>query len=81
MMNEAGFKRYFTVHSRKVTTATTLYQIGVDEQLIKERNGDKTQLGNTNVLDLNSSVFLAKFLTPPTLILERISMPSPVRPR
>lgn len=25
---------------------------------------DKTQLGNTNVLDLNSSVFLAKFLTP-----------------
>lgn len=31
----------------------------------------------TNVLDLNSSLYLAKFFIPPTLISESVSMPSP----
>lgn len=42
MVIEAGFIRNFTGHSGKVTTATTLYQIGVDEQLIKERTGHRS---------------------------------------
>lgn len=38
MMNEAGLNGYLTGHSGNVTTATTLYQIGVDKHLIKKRN-------------------------------------------
>jgi hypothetical protein len=37
MMYEAGFKGNYTGHSGNVTTATTLYHKGVDEQLILER--------------------------------------------
>lgn len=36
MMNEAEFERNFTGHSGKVTIAKTPFQMGDDEQLIKE---------------------------------------------
>ena len=42
MMTEAGFSGNYTGHSGKVTLATRLYQQGVDEQLIKERTGHRS---------------------------------------
>ena len=42
MMKEAGYIGNFTGHSGKVTLATTLYREGVDEQLIKEQTGHRS---------------------------------------
>jgi len=39
MMAEAGFTGHYTSHSGKITLATRLYEHGVDEQLIEERTG------------------------------------------
>ena len=36
---EAGFQGNYTNHSGKVTCATTLFQSGVDEQLIMKQTG------------------------------------------
>lgn len=52
-----------------MTTATTLYQMGVDEQLIKERTRHRSDTKRSytrtgSELDLNGSVCLAKLLTP-----------------
>lgn len=43
LMKQAGFEGRYTGHSGKVTLATTLYQSGVDEQLIKERTGHRSE--------------------------------------
>ena len=42
MCNAAGISGYKTNHSLRVTTATRLYQAGVDEQLIMERTGHRS---------------------------------------
>ena len=42
IMKSAGFDGQYAGHSGKVTTATTLYQHGVDEQMIKERTGHRS---------------------------------------
>ncbi|XP_041349672.1 uncharacterized protein LOC121368967 [Gigantopelta aegis] len=38
----AGFTGYYTNHSLRATTATRLYESGIDEQLIAERTGHKS---------------------------------------
>ncbi|XP_046554044.1 uncharacterized protein LOC124263442 [Haliotis rubra] len=38
----AGFKGFFTNHSLRATTATRLYESGIDEQLIAERTGHRS---------------------------------------
>lgn len=42
MMDMAGIQGYFTNHSLRGTTATRLYQQNVDEQLIKEITGHRS---------------------------------------
>ena len=42
MCNAAGISGYKTNHSLRATTATRLYQAGVDEQLIMERTGHRS---------------------------------------
>ncbi|XP_046584221.1 uncharacterized protein LOC124291290 [Haliotis rubra] len=38
----AGFEGYYTNHSLRATTATRLYESGLDEQLIAERTGHRS---------------------------------------
>ncbi len=42
MMKEAGIEGHFTNHSLHATTATRMYEKGIDEQLIKEVTGHKS---------------------------------------
>ena len=42
MCKAAGISGYKTNHSLRATTATRLYQAGVDEQLIMERTGHRS---------------------------------------
>jgi len=45
LCKEARLDGYFTNHSLKVTTATRLFEAGVDEQLIILRTGHSTTSG------------------------------------
>lgn len=69
-MYEAGLKGNFTGHTRQVTPQQQLYQIGVDELLIKERTGHRSDAVS------EQQCTLSKILDP---LFQRVSMPSPVR--
>lgn len=79
MINEAGFKRNFTGHSGRVTTVTTLYQMGVDGQLIKERTWHRSDaIRSYKRTGSEQQCMVSEILDAP-LISEKVSMPSPVR--
>ena len=48
LCREAGISGYKTNHSLRATTATRLYQSGVDEQLVMERTGHRSLEGVRN---------------------------------
>ena len=48
LCQEAGISGYKTNHSLRATTATRLYQSGVDEQLVMERTGHRSLEGVRN---------------------------------
>lgn len=42
LFRAAGIDGHFTNHSLRATAATTLYEHGIDEQLIMERTGHRS---------------------------------------
>lgn len=42
LCSKAGFKGFFTNHSLRATAATRLYNAGIDEQLVTEKTGHRS---------------------------------------
>eukprot|EP00118_Oscarella_pearsei_P017107 m.168548 g.168548 ORF g.168548 m.168548 type:complete len:283 (+) comp38959_c0_seq4:5169-6017(+) len=67
MLDSIGIKGYFTAHSAKVSCATQLYRSGVDEQLIRERTGHRSDaIRQYKRTSAEQQAEVSRLLDPPT---------------